>query len=366
MKLSENSENFSILEQVAEQSLHAFFIYDLVDKHLHYVNPAFEEIWQRSRESVYKDLSAILDTVHPEDKSYLVDKFQNLLENQEVKSVEFRIVLPDHSVRWVCITGYLIYKKDNVRFISGYVEDISKNKAYSQNILKFNAKKNSVLEILSHDLASPLHTIQGMTNVLEKKLAQHIDPSVKELLGFIKDSCIKGTNLIRDFVNHEFLESSQVVLNKKRIDLVQKIAEIIESYKKGQVLIPKQFEVIAASQSVFVEIDEMKFIQAINNLISNAIKFTHDNGKIAVQIQEEEKNILITVEDNGIGIPEDMQPYLFDKFTKARRPGIKGEKSTGLGMSIIKTIIELHEGTIWFESQENKGTTFYVSIPRNG
>ncbi|WP_115375869.1 sensor histidine kinase [Adhaeribacter pallidiroseus] len=78
----------------------------------------------------------------------------------------------------------------------------------------------------------------------------------------------------------------------------------------------------------------------------NAIKFTPDQGTIALTLEERESTIFITVADNGIGIPESVQATLFDKFTKARRPGIRGEKSVGLGMSIIKNIVELHDGRI--------------------
>ncbi len=104
----------------------------------------------------------------------------------------------------------------------------------------------------------------------------------------------------------------------------------------------------------------------INNLLSNSLKFTPYDGKIEVSITEpNEKEILIKVKDDGIGIPSDLQPFLFDKFTKARRKGIHGEPTTGLGMSIIKTIVEWHNGRIWFESSEGIGTTFYIEIPKD-
>jgi two-component system sensor histidine kinase VicK len=127
------------------------------------------------------------------------------------------------------------------------------------------------------------------------------------------------------------------------------------------------FELFSSDPSIYVEIDEVKFIQVITNLISNAIKFTQDDGRITVRVEDKEDSgtLLITVEDNGIGIPKKYHASLFDKFTKARRPGLRHEPSVGLGMSIIKTIVEWHKGRIWFESEENKGTTFYIEIPKN-
>ena len=105
-------------------------------------------------------------------------------------------------------------------------------------------------------------------------------------------------------------------------------------------------------------------MQVLTNLISNALKFTPDMGNISITLTDQDKDILITVRDTGVGIPKDLQPYLFEKFTRAGRPGIKGEPSIGLGMSITKTIIDWHNGQIWFESEENKGTTFYIKIPK--
>lgn len=99
-------------------------------------------------------------------------------------------------------------------------------------------------------------------------------------------------------------------------------------------------------------------------MISNAIKFASDGGEITLRIEEQEEHVLFTVEDNGVGIPAHLQEGLFEKFPKARRPGLKGEPSTGLGMSIIKTIVEWHNGRIWFESEENKGAIFYIELPK--
>lgn len=113
-----------------------------------------------------------------------------------------------------------------------------------------------------------------------------------------------------------------------------------------------------------MQIDSLKLMQVMNNLISNAIKFTPENGVIEVEIEDKQASVQIVVRDNGIGIPEELQPYLYDKFTRARRRGLNGEDAVGLGMSIIKTIIELHGGNIRLESKENEGSAFFITIPK--
>jgi two-component system sensor histidine kinase VicK len=122
-------------------------------------------------------------------------------------------------------------------------------------------------------------------------------------------------------------------------------------------------EIESSSPQVFAEVDQTKFIQVLTNLVANAIKFTPKNGHIRVIVQEEPQSLLIRVSDDGIGIPKDMQGELFERFTRARRPGLRGEETTGLGLSIAKRIVELHQGKVWVESEENKGSTFFVRIP---
>ena len=175
--------------------------------------------------------------------------------------------------------------------------------------------------------------------------------------------------LIQDFMKQEFLESINIELIKRRVDLVQTIRESIEEYQLTEEKTGKTFRFRTSSEPIYMYLDDYKFMQAINNLISNAIKFTPDGGEIVVDVEdkekEKEKAVLITIADTGIGIPEKYHATLFEKFTRARRTGIKGEPSVGLGMSIVKTIVEWHQGKIWFQSQENKGTTFYLEVPKN-
>jgi two-component system sensor histidine kinase VicK len=130
--------------------------------------------------------------------------------------------------------------------------------------------------------------------------------------------------------------------------------------------IKKEFQFTYSDEQIYAEIDSMKFLQIINNLISNALKFTGNNGIIKVHLEELENTVLITVTDNGIGIPKKLQPFLFTKYTKAGRTGVDGEESVGLGMWIVKSLTEAHGGRVWFESEEKTGSKLYVEIPQEG
>lgn len=364
MNVSDETFSGPIFQETATQFGQVYFLYQIEENYFHYINPAFQKVWLENQERFQQEPADLLAFIYPGDQAFVEQEYKKLVLLQQPASIEFRIILANQIIKWISVYGHVIRKPEqNKRFISGFAHDITEKKAYLDNILKFNTKKDSTLEILSHDLASPFANIEGLIHVLEEQITAG-EKDVKQLIAFIKEDAKRGSDLIRDFVHNEFLESSQISINKVRVDIAHKIAAMMDSYKKGLALIPKHFKFVPSKMPIFMYVDEMKFMQVLNNLISNAIKFTPDNGIITVLLQEKDTTIFITVADNGIGIPELLQSSLFDKFTKARRPGIRGEKSVGLGMSIIKNIIELHKGKIRFDSQENVGTTFYIEMPK--
>lgn len=353
----------SFLEDIAQQFGHVYFTYDAVKKAFTYINPAVEQLWGIKAESIFVNPAALLASVHQDDKEFLIQQYQKVVEHREPVQAEFRIIQADQKIKWMSLSAFLLKSDADQQLVGGYATDITAHKEYIQSILKYNNKKNSTLEILSHDLAAPFANIKGTINAIEEQVNQG-DMDIQQLINFIKQDAMRGSDMIRDFVENEFLESSQVVLHKERVDIADKVAIMMNNYQEQEYLIDKKFNLITLDKPIFMCVDMMKFLQVMNNLVSNAIKFTQDNGSITVSVEEQEEHVLLTVADDGIGIPENVQPYLFERFTVARRAGIRGEKSTGLGMSIIKTIVELHKGKIDFESTEGIGTTFYIRVPK--
>lgn len=358
-------EDLSFLEEVVERTSQVVFAYNIDNQRFIYLNPAFELVWNKTRECVYADPAVLLDAVHQDDKDYIIEIYQKLLRGKEKKEVEFRIILPHEHVKWLYLTPMLIEREPNQRLLAGFVEDrttLKENQAYVQ---KFANKKNSLLEILSHDLSGPLNNIQGLSSLLNKELKEYNNPRLNKLVEMVAKTSERSVGMIREFVKQEFIESTNLELIRERVNVVEIVQQTIEQYKSAEKDIAKNFNLIASAKEIYAEVDEYKFSQVINNLISNAIKFTHDGGVIDIDIKEKKDSVYITVADNGIGIPAKYHEHLFEKFTKAKRSGLKGEPSLGLGMSLMKTIIEWHGGKISFDSIENKGTTFYVELPKD-
>lgn len=306
--------------------------------------------------------NVLSDMVNPDEQIHLLSYLNSCIQGKKIEGVECKINHQDGQ-RWLKITPHLVIE-DGKRLLIGQAEDITIRKENVEAITRHNTKKNSILNILAHDLAGPIGTIGNLAALLAKETEEIEAPLIARYIALISKISQNGIKLIRDFLDQEFLESENVNMVKHRVELIEKITSATEDYFDMQNDLKVQFAFHSNKDRIYVEIDEHKFMQVINNLISNSLKFTPDGGKIELYVREDKDDIVISIADNGVGIPPRYHATLFDKFNDARRPGLKGEPSTGLGMSIIKTIVEWHNGQIWFESEENKGTTFFIRLPR--
>lgn len=170
--------------------------------------------------------------------------------------------------------------------------------------------------------------------------------------------------MIQDLTNIEFLASANTTLKRDRVEVGATLAPPLEELQRGQALLGHQFTYALPTEPVYANLDVNKFTQVLTNLVSNAIKFTPDGGEVTVQVEPYVGGFRIRVRDTGIGIPAAMLPRLFERFTPARRRGLRGEETIGLGLMLCKTIVEWHQGTLSVESTEGHGTTFIVDIPQ--
>ncbi|WP_181885183.1 PAS domain-containing sensor histidine kinase [Pontibacter diazotrophicus] len=362
MSSSNNNLDLTVFKLVGDQYDGVFFVFDLEAGEFVYLNDALETLWKRKVKEVMENPASLLDSIHTEDREHVTANYRKLLEEREKMHLQFRVVWPYTTDRWMRLKVYPLGQAEQVHLVAGMAEDDSSRMKNIFNMQKINARKDSMLEILAHDLRGPISLVQTLAGVIEEDLPKSESEHSRKQLKIIQEICKRNIDLIRDLVHQEFLESAQVEVNKERLDVVWEIKEVIKLYRDSQQNLGKEFKLNSSHEQVYARVDSMKFMQVINNLVSNALKFTHEGGVISIYIEKNEDDVVISVKDNGIGIPEKHHPCLFDKFTEARRPGLKGEESVGLGMSVIKTIVELHQGKIWFESEENKGTTFFIQL----
>jgi two-component system sensor histidine kinase VicK len=342
-----------------ESDVRICFAFDLSTHTLLYTNNAFKLFFNTSHS--YFTLSYLLTFVHKEDRRGLIASYLKMEPGEFVKDIELRIELDQQRTYWIKLNLHL-NSKSHEPVLTGYFEDISAfKKAYSK-LGEYAEKRNAVSNILAHDLAGPFGNIQMVSQFIGQELINNIDQDMHDLIKNIEQISQQGLNLIKDYVEGEFLDSAGDPLILHPTDLVKPLSNLLKQYQESLLTKHLVFEFDSSETEVYANIDEPKFLQAINNLISNAAKFTPDGGKICLNVRKKFNAVLVSVSDTGLGIAKKHHANLFNKFNSARRPGLKGQPTVGLGMSIIKTIIEWHHGNIWFTSEENRGTTFFVEL----
>ncbi|WP_020528154.1 ATP-binding protein [Flexithrix dorotheae] len=259
-------------------------------------------------------------------------------------------------------TTFSTHEKELMVIFARWVASLLERKKYVDRLEKLNASKDRVLATVVHDLRNPLHNIKGLSYIIGQELLRGGD--VSQFLNMVNESCDKADQLIKELLEIAELEDENFVMKKEEIELTDFIKTTVSALEDDIKAKKINLELKLPKESTPVIINRSKFSRVIENLVNNARKFTPENGKIKISLKKLKKEVEIKIADTGIGIPNELQPIIFDKFSRARREGLKGEASTGLGMSIVKQIVELHHGEIWLESRENIGSTFTIKVPR--
>ena len=222
-----------------------------------------------------------------------------------------------------------------------------------------NKDKDRILKVVAHDLRNPLGAISSIASLL----LEEVDFSQEhmELAKLMKTSSHHSLEMINDLLAANFNYRPEE-MKKDVVDMRILLHECIEQLKfKADEKDQKINQEIAAD--IVVLADREKIWRVLSNLIVNAIKFSPSGSAIDVKLIERDQKMELSIKDHGIGIPEELKNKIFDAFTDAKRKGTSGEQPFGLGLSISKQIIEAHGGKIWFESDVNKGTTFFLELP---
>jgi PAS domain S-box-containing protein len=268
---------------------------------------------------------------------------------------------------------------ENGRIIGyeGILEDVTARKAMEQKIAqyvsalensqkalaKMNSEKDKLLSILSHDLRSPFSSVLGFCDILLTEHHQLSDEERVQFLTYIKEASKDQLALVNKLLDWSRLETGRIRMEIKDVDLKHIVDRAIMSLygisKKKNISVSSRLET-----EVPIRGDEHLLQDAIENLIANSLKFTPEKGSVEVGLVSQTANeVTISVSDTGIGIPAADLPKLFKVEEKYTRKGLGGEKGTGLGLPVVAEIVQKHAGTIRVESEENKGTTFYLTFP---
>ena len=348
----------------AEASTHVQFVYDLAAGRIVFINAAYEQVFQGTRSLVNAELPDLLQRLHPDDQAYLAHYWARWVQGPPANEVEVRLLHEGQPHQWFCLTPYYQQDAQGRVLLGGTLRDTSVMKRYQENSDLFNSRKNATLEILSHDLSGTFIMVQQIAQFLREEVTSPLNSRVPEMLSVLETTSLDSVRMIRELINLEFLTSANTDLKVDRVDVGAVLRVPLDQLQTGQRLLGHEFTYSLPVEPVYANIDVNKFTQVLINLVGNAFKFTPDAGQVVVHIESGPNVVRIHVVDDGIGIPLDLQPYLFERFTKARRSGLRGEATIGLGLALCKTIVEWHHGRIFVVSQEGQGSTFTIEIPR--
>lgn len=254
---------------------------------------------------------------------------------------------------------YFILARMIYSYRANHFMQLKEIEAKTRQIQEASNAKSNILSVVAHDLRSPFASIEMMIRMIRQK---KFSPEKEEQsFDMILSSCRASRELINDLLEMARYEAEETLVTRKT-DLAAFMQELQADWE-NQLQGSRELNLVSAGEPVFVNLNRDKFYRVMNNLISNAVKFTPEHGIITLGLLEEDQRVLLSISDNGIGIPGELQPHLFETFSKARRNGLNGEQSTGLGLSICRKLVELHGGTIEVESEAQKGTTFYITLP---
>lgn len=237
------------------------------------------------------------------------------------------------------------------------------------HLKEIDKMKTEFVSVASHQLRTPLTAIKLFTEMLINGDVGELQDRQKEYLADIYESTSRMVRLVNDLLSLSRLESGRLRVEPVPTNILNFVKSIIEEV--GPLAKTKNVKIsLKEDKEKFpdVSIDPTLMRQVVNNLITNAVRYSAEggSGKVNVFIDKKDDDLLLSIEDNGIGIPKEVQPRIFEKFFRADN-AIKSEtEGTGLGLYVSKMIIESSGGKIWFKSVKGKGTTFFISIPLRG
>ncbi len=245
-------------------------------------------------------------------------------------------------------------------------KEMEKNEQLFKKVLSLEQNKNNYFVNLSHELRTPLNVLSSINQLIKEftKKDNFITPEkLSYYMGIMDRNCSRLLSLINNLIDHTKIENNSYIINKKDEDIVYLVEETVLDMK--DYIEEKGLELIFDTdvEEKVIRCDKVDIERCIINLVGNAVKFTHEGGLIEVLLQDLDDKVKIIVKDNGIGISEENQKIIFDRFNQVVDESSEQKGGSGLGLTITKQLITLHNGEIYVESEVGVGSEFIIILP---
>lgn len=333
-------------------------------------NRQWKHYVERALKEGYDGLRSVADTYWLEKSYYRTfERYENniqkiipemnfivlcLYDASKSDTLQIAEIIKNHS--------YVIIKSDDKYEIVKNVELLIKDRQLLQ-AHEYDRLKNEFMANVSHELRTPLNVILGTVQLLELKKTD-VDIKEHKYIKILKQNCYRLVRLINNVIDITKIDADFYEIKKQNCDIVNLVEEITVSV--AEYALSKEITVVfdADTKQKVINCDPDQIERIVLNLLSNAIKFTPAGGKISVLVHDKGEKIELIVKDNGIGIPKDKQKSIFKRFEQVDK-SLSRHEGSGIGLSLVKALVEKHDGNIAVNSEENKGSEFIIGLPCN-
>lgn len=371
-------ERSEYLLYAAENAEVGLWYWDLA-KDLRYSTPKCNELFEVSPNDII-DLDSFIKVVHPEDRPQVEAALMESRTHGREYNTEFRVVYSDDNIEWIGARGKTYLDDEgNPKMMMGVVRKVTDKKLANEELSKIydrekkardeaeeaNRTKDFFLTVVSHELRSPLNAILGWSKILLTKEVD--DETRKSALETIEKSARTQAKLIDDLIDSARISSGKLKLEMQPLNLFEVLKTAYNSQQPAAEAKNIKLEFAANTSNIQIYGDAFRLQQIFSNLLSNALKFTREGGNIKIDAQADANSVKIIVEDDGQGISPSALPNIFRQFRQDDERQTLDRSGLGLGLSIVKILVEKHNGKIEAESAGvGKGSTFTVVFPLCG
>lgn len=301
--------------------------------------------------------------LHPDDHENYISLYAGAMAAGQPFEAQARLRRADGEYRWLKSTGVPRFTDDgNLLGFVGCSVDITEIKQSEEALREADRKKDEFLAILAHELRNPLAPATNALHILRMKA-----PPIPELQwaqDILATQVQRMSRLIDDLMDVSRITSNKLTLRRERTTLHVIVKEALNASRPHIEQANHQLTVVLPPDAVLLDADVVRMAQVLSNLLNNAAKYTQPGGRIWLTGTRERGHIVLSVKDNGIGIPSEMLPEVFDMFMQVDRSLTRSTSGLGIGLTLVKRLVEMHDGTVEARSNgQDKGSEFIIRLP---
>lgn len=307
----------------------------------------------------YQDL---FNVIHPDDVASVRAAIRRAIEERASYDIEYRIIWPDGTIHWVMVRGLAVYAHDGspVR-MRGVSLDMTARRRIEEALRDSDRKKDDFLALLAHELRNPLAPIRNALQLLRLAADEGIRERSQQIMERQLGHMVR---LIDDLLDVSRINRNKMELRIARITLADAVSSAVETARPAIDAAEHQLLVKLPAQPVLLDADTTRLAQVFANLLTNSAKYTERGGRIVLSACLCGSQVVVTVEDTGIGIPAASLPTIFDMFSQVDRSLERSTGGLGIGLALVKGLVEMHGGTVTAASEgPGRGSQFTVRLP---